>query len=150
MHRLQMKLLRVKDAFRVCNKSVFGDVQRQVKLAADEVERIQALIDVEGDTSLHARELQAQLTLTRAMNCQDQFWREKARNQSFIFGDHDTAYFHRMARIKSSVKPITLLQDGNVRITDPTDMETHVVSYFQNIFGGTNHCISHGIVVRGG
>ena len=33
MHRLQIKLLRVKDAFRVWNKSVFGDVQRQVKLA---------------------------------------------------------------------------------------------------------------------
>ena len=37
MHRLQLKLKRVKDAFRVWNKSVFGDVQRQVQLAADEV-----------------------------------------------------------------------------------------------------------------
>lgn len=121
MHRLQIKLLRVKDSFRVWNKSVFGDVQRQVKLATDEVERIQALIDVEGlDTSLHAQELQAQLTLTRAMNCQDQFWREKSTNQNFIFGDRNTAYFHRMARIKSSIKPITLLQDGDVRITNPT------------------------------
>jgi len=91
MHRLQTKLRRVKDAFKVWNKYVFGDVQRQVKLAADEVERLQALIDVEGlDADLHAQELQAQLTLTRAMNCQDQFWREKARNQSFIFGDRNT------------------------------------------------------------
>jgi len=110
---------------------------------------IQALIDVEGlNTTLHAQELQAQLTLTRAMNCQDQFWREKARNQSFIFGDRNTTYFHRMARIKSSIKPITLLQDGAVRITNPTEMETHVVSYFQDIFGGNNHCISNGIVAR--
>jgi len=79
-------------------------------LAADEVERIQALIDVEGlDADLHGQELQAQMALTRAMNCQDQFWREKARNQSFIYGDRNTDYFHRMARIKSISKPITFL-----------------------------------------
>jgi len=54
MHRLQIKLLRVKDVFRVWNKSVFSDVQRQVTLAKEEVECIQALIDVEGlDTSLY-------------------------------------------------------------------------------------------------
>jgi len=149
MHHLQIKLLRVKDAFRVWNKSVFGDVQRQVTLATEEVERIQALIDVEGlDTSLHAQELQAQLSLMRAMNFQDQFWREKARNQSFIFGDRNTAYFHRMARIKSSIKPITFLQDGDDRTTDPSQMEAHVVGYFQNIFGGNNHCTPNGIVAR--
>jgi len=60
--------------FQVWNKSVFGDVQRLVNLAAKEVARIQALIDVEGlDAALHVQELQAQLTLTKAMNSQDQF-----------------------------------------------------------------------------
>jgi len=149
MHRLQKKLLRVKDAFRLWNKSVFGDVQRQVKLAADEVARIQALIDEEGlDADLHGQELQAQLTLTKAMNSQDQFWREKSRNQNFIFGDRNTAYFYRMARIKSSAKPITLLMNGNDRITDSNEMEAHVVSYFQNIFCSTNNCIFNGMAAK--
>jgi hypothetical protein len=72
MQRLQLKLRKVKDAFRVWNKSVFGDVQRQVQLASDEVIRIQNLIDASGlDTDLHALELQAQLSLTKAMNIQD-------------------------------------------------------------------------------
>jgi hypothetical protein len=130
MHRLQTKLRRLKDAFRVWNKSVFGDVQRHVQLAADEVSRIQALIDSSGlDADIHML-LQGQLTSTKAMNCQDQFWREKARNQSFIFGDRNTAYFHRMARVKSLLKVITLIQDGNDRITEPRLIEEHVVSYF--------------------
>jgi len=95
MHRLQTKLLRVKDAFRVWNKSVFGDVQRQVQLAAEELSRIQALIDASGlNTDMHTLELQAQLSLTKAMNSQDQFWQEKARKQSSIYGDRNTAYFH--------------------------------------------------------
>ncbi|XP_024632876.1 uncharacterized protein [Medicago truncatula] len=137
MHRLQSKLLNVKKAFRIWNKAVFGDVQNQVKLAADEVTRIQNLIDASGlDSNLHQLELHAQLALTRAMNFQDQFWREKARNQSFIYGDRNTAYFHRMARIKASSKPI------------PTEIEEHVLTYFQNIFGGVNNCIDNGLVAK--
>jgi len=107
------------------------------------------LIDASGlDSDLHTSELQAQLSLKKAMNNQDQFWREKARQQSFIYGDRNTAYFHRMARIKSSSKPITFLQDGNDHITDPRQMEEHMVSYFQNIFGGNNICVTSGLVAR--
>ena len=147
MHRLQTKLHHLKGAFRVWNKTVFGDVQRQVQLAADEVSRIQNLIDSSGlDTDTHSLELQAQLALTRALNIQDQFWREKTRNQSFIYGDRNTTYFHRMARIKFSEKAITFIQDGDARITEPRLMEDHVVSYFQNIFGGNNNCVNNGLV----
>jgi hypothetical protein len=123
MHKLQTKLLRVKDAFKVWNRSVFGNVQRQVQLASDEVLRIQNLIDASGiDANLHNLELQAQMTLTRAMNCQDLFWREKARNQSFIHGDRNTTYFHLISRIKTAAKPISLLLDGQMRITDQRGM----------------------------
>jgi len=39
---------------------------------------------VEGlDAALHVQELQVQLTLTKAMNSQDQFWREKAKESEF-------------------------------------------------------------------
>ena len=118
-------------------------------MAAEEVTRIQNLIDVSGlDSNLHTLELQAQLTFTRAMNFEDQFWREKARNQSFIYGDRNTAYFHRVPRIKSASKPISMLHDGNVRITEPTAIEEHVLTYFQNIFGGVNNCVDNGLVAK--
>ena len=39
--RLQAKLRNVKNAFKVWNRTVFGDVDRQVRLAIDEVNRIQ-------------------------------------------------------------------------------------------------------------
>ena len=85
MHRLQLKLQRVKEAFKLWNKFVFGDIHRRVHLACDEVNHIQLLIDLNGLThDLYAQELQAHLVLTKAMNFHDQFWREKARNQSFI------------------------------------------------------------------
>jgi len=149
MHKLQTKLLCVKDAFKVWNMSVFGNVQRQVQLTSDEVLRIQNLIDASSiDANLHMLELQAQTTLTRAMNYQDQFWSEKARNQSFIHGDRNTSYFHHMSRIKSAAKPISLLMDGQLRITDQREMGNHVVTYFQDIFGTRNECVTNDLVER--
>jgi len=41
MIRLQSKLHNVKNAFKIWNQTIFGDVDRQVKLAMDEVNRIQ-------------------------------------------------------------------------------------------------------------
>jgi len=118
-----------------------------VQLASDEVMRVQNLIDTTGiDANLHLLQLQAQMTLTRAMNCQDQFWREKARNQSFIHGDRNTAYFHRISRIKSAAKPISFLLNGDVRISDQREIENHVVSYFQGIFATHNDCGTNDLI----
>ena len=48
MVRLQLKLKNLKLAFKTWNRTVFGDVDRQVRLALEEVNRIQILIDSEG------------------------------------------------------------------------------------------------------
>jgi hypothetical protein len=131
MHRLQQKLVRVKEAFKVWNKSIFGDVHRQLDLASMEVTRIQHLIDEYGiDDDLHAQELQAQLLLTKALNCQDQLLREKAKHQRFLYGDRNSAYFHRLAKIKASFQQISMLMLGEVQLTEPSDIENHVLEYF--------------------
>jgi len=41
MTRFQSKLRNVKNALKIWNRTVFGDVDRQVRLATDEVNRIQ-------------------------------------------------------------------------------------------------------------
>jgi len=48
MVHLQLKLKNLKLIFKTWNQTVFGDVDRQVRLALDEVSRIQNLIDFEG------------------------------------------------------------------------------------------------------
>lgn len=87
MARLQLKLKHMKQVFRHWNHTVFGDVDRKVRLAVDEVNRIQQILDTEGFSDpLYAQELEAQLILTKALNFQDEMWREKARDQKFIHG----------------------------------------------------------------
>ena len=45
---LQLKLKNLKLIFKTWNRTIFGDADRQVRLALDEVSRIQNLIDSEG------------------------------------------------------------------------------------------------------
>jgi len=85
MVRLQLKLKNMKQIFRTWNHNVFGDVDRQVRMAVDEVNCIQQLIDTVGITDqLYAQDLEAQLLLTKSLNSQDVLWKEKARNHNFI------------------------------------------------------------------
>jgi len=45
MVHLKLKLINLKNAFKTWNRNVFGDVDKQVRMAVDEVNRIQQLID---------------------------------------------------------------------------------------------------------
>jgi len=147
MSRLQAKLRNVKNAFKVWNRTVFGDVDRQVRLAIDEVNRIQQLLDSEGfSDNLYLQDLEAQLLLTKALNVQEHFWKEKARNQQFVSGDRNTAYFHRVSTIQAATKSFSFLQNGDNVISDPTDIESHILAYFQAIFSMDNNCVQNTLV----
>lgn len=64
--RFQSKLRNLKNALKIWNRTVLGDVNRQVKLALDEVNRIQQLIDSEGfSDQLYMQDLEAQLLLLK-------------------------------------------------------------------------------------
>lgn len=147
MLRLQLKLKSLKQVFRVWNRTIFGDVDRQVRLALDEVNRIQLLMDsYDFSDALYAQDLDAQLLLTKALNHQDMLWKEKARDQNFIHGDRNTSYFHKIAKFRAATKTITLLYDGGTTITEPKDIEQHVLHYFQNIFSIDNNYATRNLV----
>lgn len=61
-------------------------------------------------------------------------------------GDRNTAYFHRVSKIRAATKSISLLQDGDDDITDPTAIELHILSYFQAIFSMDNNCAQNTMV----
>jgi hypothetical protein len=88
------------------------------------------------------------LLLTKALNYQDQLCKEKARDQSFINGDHNTSYFHRIAKFRAATKPIALLYDGDTALRDPIDIEVHVLNYFHVIFSVDNNCVQNDLLAR--
>lgn len=116
-------------------------------MALDEVSCILHFIDYEGfSNALYTQVLEAQLILTKALNYQ--IWREKARDQNVINGDHNTSYFHRVAKFRAAAKPITRLYDGDIVITEPIDIEVHVFNYFTSIFSVDNNCVQNDMLDR--
>jgi len=149
MVRLQLKLKNLKLVLKTWNRTVFGDVDRQVRLALEEVNRIQLLLDSEGfSDDIYRQHLEAQLILTKAFNYQDVLWKEKARDPNFINGDRNTSYFHRLAKFRAAAKPITLLYNEDIVITEPADIEVHVLNYFTSIFSIDNNCVQNEILDR--
>ena len=97
----------------------------------DKVNHIQHLVDSEGfSNQLYMQDLEAQLLLTKALNFQEQSWKEKAQDQNFVSDDRNIAYFHRVSKNQAATKSISFLQDGDNIITDPTAIELHILSYF--------------------
>jgi hypothetical protein len=144
---LQIKLKRLKLAFKEWNNTTFGNIDNNVRLAVDEVMRIQALIDEHGLTEdLRNSDFHAQLLLTGALRTQEKFWQEKSRSTHFLHGDRNTSYFHRLAKIKASTKRICLLQTEQGRITTDEELELFIVEYFKSIFCGDNSCTANNMI----
>ncbi|PNY13184.1 ribonuclease H [Trifolium pratense] len=88
----------------------------------------------------------AQLILSRDLLNQEQFWREKSQIQHFTLGDRNTSFFHRVARIKAVTKQIHIIHSETATYTTATDIEHHIVQYFQAIFCQNNVSNSGNIV----
>jgi hypothetical protein len=119
MFILSKKLKLVKEKFKVWNKSSFGNVHELVSSAEQNLNHIQNQIQANGplDELLDDEKL-AHTELESALNKQELFWQEKANLNWHLHGDRNTKYFHRIAKIKTSTKMITSLQDGEHVLID--------------------------------
>jgi hypothetical protein len=135
MFVLSKKLKLLKEKLKIWNKECFGNVHDYVVSAEQHLQLIQDQIQINGATDdLLNDELSAQKKFEDSLNRQECFWQEKAHLTWHLEGDRNTKYFHRIAKIKSSTKPITTLHDGEHVLTDQNHISDHVVSYYKNLF----------------
>jgi hypothetical protein len=135
MFILSQKLKNLKSTLKSWNKMQFGDVNASVITADQNLQRIQSDIQVMGPTDvLLAEEKLASKVYEDVLSRQEVFWQEKAKVKWHLDGDRNTKYFHRLAKIKSSTKTITSLQDGDTVITEQNHIADHIVNYYKNLF----------------
>jgi hypothetical protein len=135
MFILTQKLKNLKTKLKVWNKENFGNVHELVSNAEMKLQQIQSLIQENGHSdALLLEEKLAGASYEDALNKQEVFWQERAKLNWHLEGDRNTKYFHRLAKIKSSTKFITSLQDGDTVITSQEQISEHVVNYYNNLF----------------
>jgi len=61
----------------------------------------------------------AQRELDMALDGEEMYLLEKSKVRCHLEGDGNTAYFHRIFKIKNTTKLITLIKDGDQILTKP-------------------------------
>lgn len=135
MFILNQKLKNLKQKLKLWNKNVFGNVNTIVKGAEQKLISIQADIDINGasETLLDNKKI-AQIELEKALEKEEEFWKEKSNSTWHSKGDRNTKYFHRLAKIKHTSKLINSINDGDNVLTEPDQISSHITNHFQNIF----------------
>ncbi|XP_058763566.1 uncharacterized protein LOC131637017 [Vicia villosa] len=135
MYILDKKLRILKSRLKKWNKFTFGNVHDNVKVAECNLNDIQQQIQSLGySDNLQVLEAKAQHEFEKALNMEEELWREKARIKWHLQGDRNTNYFHTYAKIKRKTKMIySLLIDGKIE-TNHILLEKHIESHFKELF----------------
>ena len=92
------------------------------------------------------QEKNAQINLENALNLEETFWKEKAKVKWHIEGDRNTAYFHRLAKIKQASSLITNMRNGDVMLNEPEEVSAHIVNHFTDLFTQNSNTINNAMV----
>ncbi|XP_024630315.1 uncharacterized protein [Medicago truncatula] len=147
MFVLNQKLKNLKEALKVWNKNIFGNVHSQVDNAYKELDDIQVKIHSLGYSNvLMDQEKAAQLNLESALNIEEVFSHEKSKVKWHCEGDRNTAFFHIVAKIKRTSSLISTMKNGEITLTDPNLISEHVVNHFTNIFTNNPNITQTGMI----
>jgi len=147
MFILNRKLKMLKEKLKEWNKNIFGNVTDNVKVVEDLLKHIQDQLTASGPSEvLLDQEREAQLSLENALKIEEVFWQDKARVKWHAEGDRNTRYFHRLAKIKNTTRPITSIRHENTTINDQEQIANHVVNHYTNLFNVCSVLQDDGIV----
>ncbi|XP_019433032.1 PREDICTED: uncharacterized protein LOC109339940, partial [Lupinus angustifolius] len=121
----RIKLRLIKHELKSWNINVFGSIHNRVRIARSKVDDIQQLLDGGGtDHMLLAQEDLAQTELLQAFEMEE--------------GDRNTAFFHRVSKIRQSTKAISMLRVGDTILSNQDEIARHILDYFTGIFASLN------------
>ncbi|XP_042505477.1 uncharacterized protein LOC122082041 [Macadamia integrifolia] len=150
---LALKLNRLKPILRSWARSVFPNLDAELKAAKDDLQQIQSQIDSYGiDDHLFNLEADAKSRYLKALLDHEKLWAEKARNRWLSQGDRNSRFFHLSAKIRRVKNSIRSLQKTDGTITSSMDdLAVHVEEYYKAIYkasptldhGSLLDCIPH-------
>ncbi|XP_043717559.1 uncharacterized protein LOC122665471 [Telopea speciosissima] len=131
------KLRNVKLELKRWNKEDFGDVFHSVKVAEEELSRIQADISLNPmDDSLIILEREAKGKLWSALQMEERVLKEKSRVKWLQLGDGNNSFFHKSMRSRFNRKHILEIVDQNgVVVEEPKRIKEEAVKFYCNLFG---------------
>ncbi|CAK8565078.1 unnamed protein product [Lathyrus sativus] len=141
----KLELLKVK--LKAWNKEIFGNIHHLLNNATTNMNDIQAQIQSDGhNDDLIAKEQKAQLEMAIALKLEELFWHEKSNVRWHNKGHRNTAYFHRIAKIKNCTKHVSTIQHKGVTYSRPEYIYHIFSSHLEQLFNSCNDCFDNSLV----
>lgn len=135
MYILTKKLQLLKVQLKVWNRDTFGYVHSMEKDLNIKLLDIKNKIALEGCfVLLRNEEILAQLKLEKDLAMEENFWLDKSRLNWKQDGDRNTAFYHRVTKIKNTKSTIYVLKHGNLTFQDPISIANHAIKFFTKNF----------------
>jgi hypothetical protein len=140
MYQLYSKLKVVKIVLKRQNLVCFGNLQRRVMEARDNLDLAQKkVIESCGSAACMSKERECLHAYVSITNAEEAFLKQKARNQWLKLGDQNSSFFHRSLRVQNARNSITLLWDENGnRVEDVEQIKQVAVKFYEKLLG-SNH-----------
>lgn len=131
---LHKKLNRLRNSLRVWNWTVFGDLRKQKQEAIDEVEHLEAALQVQwseaNGTALH----EARRRLKLPMDMEEKLLMDQARINWIKEGDRNSAFFHAIIKERASTNKVRMFEPNGSEVEDHIILD-RAISYFSDFFG---------------
>ncbi|XP_026416384.1 uncharacterized protein LOC113311798 [Papaver somniferum] len=137
------KLRRLKDALKVWNRTVFGDVQFRLKQAELKLDAEMDLLDLDpADEVQFSRVADAKKAADDVRVDLASMLRMKSRVTWLEEGDQNTRFFHNSIRMRRSQNTISELKiSTNSTLFLQEDIKTFLVNHYKDKFNGGDTCI---------
>jgi hypothetical protein len=137
MFCLYARLKAVKQVLKEKTLVCYGAIHQKVACARDRLEQAQKdvlLLGGQADCLIKEKEcLHEFLSISKA---EEAYFKQKSRVKWLNLGDHNSSYFHKMIKIRTSRNLITHLWDGNgVKVDEENQIKQVAVDFYEKLLG---------------
>jgi hypothetical protein len=132
----QQKLKNVKKVLKGWGANIRGrDARKKKDLSQElaEMEIMEESVTLSVDQKI--RKCHIHEELLAIYEHEEEFWRQRGREQWLLQGDNNTEFFHRCANGQKRKRTMFSLQNGNEIIQGTSDLLTHATSFYKELFG---------------
>lgn len=144
MFQLYAKLKATKMILKAKNLEVFGGMTQKVQAAREALARAQfSFLASHGNVDCQKKERECMHEFVSISNAEENFLKQKSRNQWLNLGDGNNGFFHRLVKVRNSSALIKSLKDasGNI-VEDIQQIKEVATSFYQNLLGESTHVFS--------
>ena len=95
------------------------------------------------DPETYERRTTLSVELNDILADEELLWLQHSNERWLLKGDHNTAYFHRIANGKKRKNTIHSLADGEMVIEGTKELLEHATSYYKGLFGPASGNLFH-------